>query len=475
VSVVVLALLAAAPSFSVDPDVGTTADVEREAERHWAALTRLWKKNTGDDVAGPEHIAVRARRDFSPGVNGRSAPGVVQLRPSRDVFTRRQRLALKHELAHQLLLAACPAAANDRLFHEAFAIWTSGELTNWLTKHITLQEARTRLAKGIDDRPSARAAIARLLAEAEAERTLVERMRQCKDGGRALLTVTALTRQVPAVFADADVVLSRHSGAVIAHSGAPALKMPFGSTLKPFVVAAHGPGPDLPVGDTAMWKCGARTQRMKTRDALLASCNGYFLDWAPPATFGPYQPLFDRFDVRPRVVAEAIGLASRLQLSAFELAQAYRVLAEAEPSLMKMLRANRTEGTLAAAGLTVEGATKTGTVRDADSRPRVGWIVFVDDDFVVVMAREGRAPSTFAPQLDTLVRGLKPRGFDVERGHFRPGCELDGIEVSVGKRLVVGRHVPNARWLCLGGPTVNGPGVVDGDRLRVERGTLDDG
>ncbi len=471
VSPLVLALVIGAPSFSVDPDVGATAAIERESARHWAALERLWVRTTGRAVKGPPNVRVHARRDFSAGFNGRSTPGVVQLRPTRGAPTERQRIALRHELAHQLLLAACPAAARDRLFHEAFAIWTSGEQENWLSEHITVREARRRLRRGIDDRPSTRAAIARVLAEADAERALTERMRDCEEGPP--LTIEALAQA--AQFSDAMVVISRHSGEVLAHDGASALKMPFGSTLKPFVVSAHGPGPELDVpADVPMWACHARGPKMGAEEALLRSCNGYFLDWpALPADFGRYQPLFDRFEVRPRVVAEAVGLASRLGLSAFELAQAYRVLAEADPAILATLDDNAKHGTLADTGFSAEGATKTGTVRDADSRPRVGWIVFVDDDVVAVMARRGRAPRTFAAELDAVVRGLDRASLvAVERaGDFAPGCGANGIAVSVSRdRVVVDAHVPDARWLCLGAPTVNGAGVVDGRRLRTRRG-----
>lgn len=466
-----LALLIAAPSLSVDPDVGAAAAIEREGVQHWAALERRWTKTTGAAVKAPASIHVRARRDFRPGVNGHSTPGAIALRPSRGSFTKRQRLALKHELAHQLLFATCPAAARDRLFHEAFAIWTSGELENWLSQHITLAEARRRLARGVDDRPSTRAAIARVLAEADAERALEDRMRRCAGPP---LTVEALTGS--AVFADAVVILSRHSGEVLRHEGAPTAKMPYGSTLKPFVVSAHGPGPSLPVVEAEpMWSCEAKGPRMESDEALLRSCNGYFLDWpALPGDFGRYQPLFDRFGVHPAVVAETTGLASRLMLSPFELAQAYRVLAEADPAILATLERNATEGTLAGTGFEIPGATKTGTVRDADSAPRVGWIVFVDEDVVAVMARRGRAPRTFAAELHAQLGRLDRSALrSVERsGKFAPGCAAGGIAVSVGDRFVVGEHVEGARWLCLGAPTVNGAGIVRGGRL-FTRGTIE--
>jgi hypothetical protein len=54
-------------------------------------------------------------------------------------------------------------------------------------------------------------------------------------------------------------------------------------------------------------------------------------------------------------------------------------------------------------------AVKTGTVLDAAGNPRLGWIVALDRDVVVVMARAGRTPRTFAAALaEALGRARTP-------------------------------------------------------------------
>src|SRR5207237_2829885 len=69
-------------------------------------------------------------------------------------------------------------------------------------------------------------------------------------------------------------------------------------------------------------------------------------------------------------------------------------------------RRTRRSGTLSALedSPRLEGlARKAGTVRDARSRPRLGWIVAVDADFVIVRARAGRMPRSFAADIVELL------------------------------------------------------------------------
>ena len=67
------------------------------------------------------------RSRLEAGKAGRSELGRVFLRQQAErVFTSVEKEWLAHELAHQFLLQACPVASDDVLFHEAFAITTSG-------------------------------------------------------------------------------------------------------------------------------------------------------------------------------------------------------------------------------------------------------------------------------------------------------------------------------------------------------------
>lgn len=463
-------LVVSTPTFVVE-GLGAGEVLEAEAKRHYKALERVWEKETGALEPMDVTIRIEAGKRFGPRENGRSTFGRITLRETeRKGATERQRLALRHELAHQLLFVRCPAASRDALFQEAFAVLTSGELDRWLTEHLTSVEAVRRLnASRRYDRPSARAAIARLVAEARGREAVMNRLARCK-GGWTDLTVAELVSGEHELLEDATIVLSRHSGEVLSSAGSPALAMPYGSTLKPFVVAGHGPGPELAVRDgDPMWACEAQGT-MATTDALLRSCNGYFLDWAPKGSpFGRYEALLAALDVRPKTMAEAIGLVGSHRLSAFALAQAYRVLAEADPSTIDSLRANTSKGTLAGLGLEVDGATKTGTVRAPDGTPRLGWIAFVDDDLVVVLARRGRAPSTFAAELERVVGGARSadlRAATVAGAH-PSGCAQGGLPVSIDATIVI-EHRPSTRRLCLGAGTKAGAGVLEADgRLRT--------
>jgi hypothetical protein len=207
---------------------------------------------------------------------------------------------------------------------------------------------------------------------------------------------------------DALVILSRHSGEVLLAEGAVRQPMPFGSVLKPFVVAGSGldGAPALrPDRTRAEWACGeGLPEAVDVRTALVRSCNGYFLDWgrsAPAiASYGAYGPILLELGLSrtPNDIAEAIGIDRTLTLSPWAVAQAYRVLAESDRGVLRVLTRTPLEGTLSKlpVSMQLEGvAFKTGTVRDAESRPAVGWIAAVSEDRVAVMVRKERAPRTF--------------------------------------------------------------------------------
>ncbi|MFY0575598.1 hypothetical protein ACN28S_15645 [Cystobacter fuscus] len=59
-------------------------------------------------------------------------------------------------------------------------------------------------------------------------------------------------------------------------------------------------------------------------------------------------------------------------------------------------------------------ATKTGTVRDAESRPVLGWIVAVDADLVAVVARPGKMPRAFADEVPRLLARVRSQHAGLE-------------------------------------------------------------
>ncbi|MBS2028184.1 MAG: hypothetical protein JST54_09795 [Deltaproteobacteria bacterium] len=425
-SPLVLALaIAAAPSIELAPGLEPAAPLAREANAGWRDLAETWSAVTGTQPK-PPRLRIERGVDLAPDRAGASRIGVIQLRSSHDgTLTTQMVVALRHELAHQLLWAACPAASDDALFHESFALSQSGELAAWNDgAYLSMGAAKRQLAssRSLDNR-AARSALARLLANAPMDhglpRVLAVRLRRCADGARWIpLTVDELAA-IPLNEGDALVVLSRHSGEVLQLQGDANVPLPFGSTLKPFLAAAaFANAPVLPVdAKREEWSCGDDAPRtMDLPTALLRSCNGYFLDWAARdpdmPKLGAYGPILQKLGLSrlPADGSEAIGLRPTLKLTPLALAQAYRVLAASSPGVVDILRHNAERGTLSGlpASPRLRGvALKTGTVRDADSRAELGFIVAIDQDVVVVIARKGRQPRSFAGELADVLEPLR--------------------------------------------------------------------
>ncbi|MBF5046079.1 SpoIID/LytB domain-containing protein [Simulacricoccus sp. 17bor-14] len=430
----VLATLAATPAFQTRGDLTPEPALRSEAAAAWASLEALYAAQAGGLPAGrPGDILLVRGEALSPSRNGQGRPGRVELRQAAPgVLDSRLRVALRHELVHQLLWWACPQASGDRLFHEALALQLSGELEAWReAPYQSLTHAAAELSRASSvDTPRARAALARVLGETPGfPPALTRRLRQCHDGARWAVDVSVdeLAGTEVGAVAGATLVLSRHSGEVLLSEGEVRRAMPFGSTLKPFLAAGSPGAPPVlaPRREVAEWACGERLpSRVDLREALLRSCNGYFLDW-DGASLGAWGAVLEAVGLSAKPVdrAEIIGLRATLRLSPWGLAQAYRLLAEARPELVSLLRDNAVRGTLA--GLPVSAqlsgvATKTGTVRDAASRPRLGWIVAVDEDVVAVLARPGLMPRDFAQEVPRLLARVRAR---------RPGLGAAQVQV----------------------------------------------
>jgi hypothetical protein len=483
-----LLVLAAVPRISPAPGLEPAFELQRTAVEAWESLDVTWQAVRQRPPPAPRVAIVIERSRLAPGTAGLSELGRVFLRQAREgVLSPSERQALAHELAHQFLLQACPVASGDSLFHEAFAVATSGELTAWREgDYQSLSDAAKvlGLAKSLDT-PVARRALARLLVESlgpgdRLPRVVARKLDGCDGATRWVpLTVEALTSLDAPAGSDAWVVLSRHSGEVLLSSGDIAQPRPFGSTLKPFLIAGADVTPGLPprIGDQE-WACGdVLPATLRAPEATLSSCNGWFLDWAdqqPGAErFGPWGPVLQSVGLSrlPEHMSEAIGLRSTLSLSPLGLAAAYRLLAEARPDVIKLLQRNVTEGTLSnlADSARLAGvATKTGTVRDGASRPLVGWIVGVLDDVVIVQATSGKAPRQVTDRFVVLVeqsRRLVARdGVEVQLfslltpSQIDLRCDRGGFSVTDGKpaplpggwaRLA---DVLSGRLVCLGAP-----------------------
>ena len=333
-AVVTLAVLTATPAFLTRGDLTPEASLRTEAEAAWKELEARYVAEAGGEPGrAPGNLWLRRGGALRPSRNGQGRPGVVELRQDTPgVLDARLRVALRHELAHQLLWWACPASAEDRLFHEAFALAVSGELADWHeAPYQSLSNAAGELEKVPDvDTPGARRALARVLTEAGGfPKALTRRLKQCQEGTRwtVPLSVDELAGVVLRV-SSATVVLSRHSGEVLLAEGDIRAALPYGSTLKPFLVAGSAtPPPVLPSrGGVAEWMCGDKLPaRVDVKTALLRSCNGYFLDWegqgSAPRNFGAWGAVLAAVGLsgEPGDMADAIGLRSTLRLSPFVL------------------------------------------------------------------------------------------------------------------------------------------------------------
>jgi hypothetical protein len=477
------ALLAATPVFLTQGDVTPEEALRAEAETAWKELeARYVAEAGGRPTQAPAPIRLQRGMGLAPERNAQSKPGLVELRQNTaGVLDERLRLALRHELAHQLLWWACPAASEDRLFHEAFALGVSGELPMWREgPYQSLSVAAKELARSpAVDTPRARRALARILGEDRGfPQALSRRLRQCQDGARWAVPVTIdeLADVTVKAAADATVVVSRHSGEVLLSEGEVQRALPYGSTLKPFVVAGNAEPPPLltPRSGVQEWACGqGLPKQVDGRTALLRSCNGYFLDWearggAAP-DFGPWGAVLAAMGLtgKPADMADAIGLRSTLSLSPWGMAQAYRLLAEARPELIEWMKDNAAQGTLSelpASAAYAGVATKTGTVRDAASRPQYGWIVAVDEDVVAVVMRPGKMPRSFAAEVPKVLARVRQRpGLEAARvqvlglasaSEVEAGCRGAGFAVEQGVPRAAPQGFSRMRELVAKGPAV---------------------
>ncbi|MFB1482371.1 hypothetical protein [Corallococcus sp. RDP092CA] len=504
-AVAVAVVLSASPTFVTRGDVTPEADLRREAQAAWTSLEAQYAAQAGGlPTRAPVTVALQQGTALPPERNAQGRPGVVELRQNAPgVLDARTRTALRHELAHQLLWWACPASSEDRLFHEAFALTVSGELPAWRDgPYQSLSSAAQAVASApaVDTR-RARRGLARILGEHTGfPAALTRRLRQCQDGARwaATLTVEELADVAVLAPAPATVVVSRHSGEVLFAEGDVRRAVPYGSALKPFLYAAGtalaradagasprgASAPPLlaPRPGVQEWACGAGLPpKVDARTALLRSCNGWFLDWEAtgraPAGFGVWGPVLSSVGLTglPADMTEAIGLRSAHGLSPWGMAQAYRLLAEARPDVLALLTGNVDEGTLSglATSKALKGvATKTGTVRDAASRPQLGWIAAVDADLVAVIVRPGKMPRHFVNELPALLaRVHRQAGLDAARVQvlgLLPSATVEARCAGAGFSLDDGtpRAAPGD-FSRLDALTARGPAVCLGSPWRV--------
>jgi hypothetical protein len=174
-------------------------------------------------------------------------------------------------------------------------------------------------------------------------------------------------------------------------------------------------------------------------------------------------------------MADAIGLRSTLALSPWGMAQAYRLLAEAHPELIELMKDNAERGTLSDLPVSpayVGVATKTGTVRDAASRPQYGWIVAVDEDLVAVAMRPGKMPRSFADEVPKVLARVRQRpGLNAARVQVLGLASSADVEAACrGVGFAIDQGVPRAAppgFSRLRDMVARGPALCLGSPWRV--------
>ena len=423
-------------------DVAVADILARDAVAQWALLDGLWTMTTATttttttttpSITPLRRIVVRSAFSLPVQQLARSTPGTIELRLGSPAVVGATvddatRTALRHEVVHQYLWQRCPQAARDRLFHEAMAVALSGEAQQWRTDgYLSLPVAMDTLAHNDLDTAAARRALTRVVGEggqvdpgqslsSSLSSSLRVRFGRCRDGAPwAPLTLEELADTDAIAVGDALVVLHTVTGEVLEVQGSSGTAMPFGSTLKPILVAAAvAAGQRLPLitrrGTDPMWACGdGASSTMAAAEALRRSCNGWFLDWAARGHSdadadadadrpvpGSWGPVLLRLGLNrlPVDMSEAIGVRTGLTISPRGLAESWRLLMLSTPpaGALDVRTSLRERGTLAGVdhvdGLAGMSA-KTGTVRDGQSRPVLGLLVAADDELTIVRVRQG--------------------------------------------------------------------------------------
>ncbi|HVO52769.1 MAG TPA: hypothetical protein VMV60_17370 [Thermoanaerobaculia bacterium] len=367
---------------------------------------------------------------------GRSRGGRIELNASlpREAAD----ATFRHELAHVFFESRCPGLANaSPLLSEAFALHASGDAARRLASTAglpTLASAREWLVLHAEDaRPDERAAsraLVRVLGPggggARWDAAFGGTLGACRDASFSASSAVAAfvdevrgTGDAPAPSRTDFLLLDGLSGETLAEDGRPRARFPTGSILKPSLVAAV---PALleprPARDDAAWRCPSPPRAgepMAWEDALRRSCNGFFLDFAPPdgAAFAPWEEMLRRLGLAepPRTMEGRIGLVGDYAVSPLDVVRLFSWLDRSAPHVVDALRGTPETGTLAsapsAAWFAARGiALKTGTVRDARSLPLHAWIVAVGPrteagapSFVAALHATSRATSSLLPEL----------------------------------------------------------------------------
>jgi hypothetical protein len=369
---------------------------------------------------------------------------------------------LLHEAAHEFLQAGCPTLpATSPLLAEAFALFISGDAAGRAlagTQFVYASGARDWLLAHPAARGSERAAqeaLSRLFAQAEMqedwEAFFARLVRSCGNQTWAVADAreefSALATGRPSrIPAQLDFLLvDGLSQETLASEGRPDARFPTGSILKPSLLAmVPGLMEPRPARATATWHCPEAPspgEMWTWQQALVRSCNGFFLDFHPAASdaFTPWEEELRRlgFHGLPTTMEGRLGLRTDFTLSPLEVVRLYTWLCRRSPFVVDALARTASGGTLAglpdAPWFLSRGISlKSGTVRSVRGEPLHAWIVAVgpreadgSPSFVAALHGSGRATSSLLPEirhrLEQSLTGLERSARVQILGLIRPG------------------------------------------------------
>jgi len=429
--------------FGAEVPIPDAARWQARAEAAW----RDWERRFGA-ARGPDLFVETADPAAMPGEAGRQRDGRILL--SRLLAREDAQSVLLHELAHAFFTALCPGLARSApVVSELFALHASGDAARRALadeRFPFASAARDYLVAREDtlrgDEPTTQAALSRILSQPGAgpawESWLATTLASCAgrafSAGRAHAELFERIRvsaraEVPVRF---DFLLVEGpSQRTLASEGRVDVEVPAGSILKPSLVAAV---PALlaprPARDAPEWHCPSPPvpgEAWTWERALVHSCNGFFLDLAPPdgeAAFQGWEEELHLVGMRdvPKGMPGRIGLAPGSLLSPVEAVRLFTWIATTSPFVIDALRGTARDGTLAASPdapwfLERGIALKTGTVRDAADTPHDAWVVAVgprlpsgEPSFVAALHATGLSSPALLPHLrERLAKGLPDR------------------------------------------------------------------
>lgn len=339
-----------------------------------------------------------------PGLSARYRSNTIEIseRISRHSFIP----VLRHELAHAFFEKAC----GDRsyamaLLSEAFSLW-AGEHTDPVVRpnqYFTYASAARawlseRSVSSLGQTAKEQEALAKVLfaggMKDRWDHFFRDLLARCQESSFSIADTAHQFRSVlnqnlrPTIPKKIDfLIVEGYSHLLLNSRGEIARRHPVGSILKPtFFPLVPSLMSNRLSRNSLEWNCPRRelSQREWTwQEALVKSCNGFFLDFSPSS--GPlWEPWSNLIRVVsplvPKTMEERVGLQPKVRLSLKDVIALYQWLHRAAPYVTEVLDDTAVGGTLATAAgsswFVQEGVSlKTGSVRDMYGTPHHSWIV----------------------------------------------------------------------------------------------------